>query len=330
MSIDNPSNIQTRKQKLRHRQLRHQAWQLIAIIAITGLAIIGLFRLIQIGYSQEWTELTGFNEFTYPKDSNKEFARAKTLWDWLNLLIVPTVLAIGALLFNRAERVSDRKIARARDKTERAIATNKAQEALLQSYLDHMTKLVIDKGLNTTPPRPEVEAIAKARTITILQRLDRTRRDSLLTLLAELRLTELLAEANLPEANLTGADLSRANLTRANLTRARLNEANLTGADLTKANLTEAYLTRANLTRANLNEANLTGAYLIGTDLTEAYLIGADLTGADLTRANLSGANLSGADLTFANLTKAQIQISQLNDTKSHQETIMPDTTVNK
>src|SRR3712207_6525243 len=34
----------------------------------------------------------------------------RTLWDWLQLLIIPVVLAVGAYLFNRAERRNELRI----------------------------------------------------------------------------------------------------------------------------------------------------------------------------------------------------------------------------
>ena len=34
---------------------------------------------------------------------NKDVRPAKTLWDWLKLLIIPAVLAIGGYLFTRFE-----------------------------------------------------------------------------------------------------------------------------------------------------------------------------------------------------------------------------------
>jgi hypothetical protein len=55
----------------------------------------------------------------------------KTLWDWMQLLIIPVVLALSALLFNFAITRNERKI-----------AIDNQQENLLQSYLDRMSELL--------------------------------------------------------------------------------------------------------------------------------------------------------------------------------------------
>ncbi|SRR6266496_2581140 len=48
----------------------------------------------------------------------------KSLWDWLQLLIIPLALAVIAILFNSAER-----------KNEQRIATDNQQETALQEYI---------------------------------------------------------------------------------------------------------------------------------------------------------------------------------------------------
>src|SRR6185436_681231 len=60
----------------------------------------------------------------------------KTLWDWMELLIIPLILAVGAFFLNRSER-----------KTEREIAKDRQQEQALQSYFDQMTELLLEKDL---------------------------------------------------------------------------------------------------------------------------------------------------------------------------------------
>lgn len=55
----------------------------------------------RLGYTSVWT---GFTDY-YPSPNIPEgFQRGKTLWDWMNLLIVPVVLAGGAFFLSRATR----------------------------------------------------------------------------------------------------------------------------------------------------------------------------------------------------------------------------------
>jgi hypothetical protein len=61
----------------------------------------------------------------------------KSLWAWLDLLIVPAVLAIGGYLFTRSEN------RRTQDVTDQH-----AQDAALQAYLDKMSTLLINEGLH--------------------------------------------------------------------------------------------------------------------------------------------------------------------------------------
>lgn len=79
------------------------------------------------------------------------------MWDWLQLLIIPLVLALAALAFNQANT-----------RTERQIALDKQRGDLLQAYLDRMAELLLDKGLRTSPPDAEVRNVARVQTITIL------------------------------------------------------------------------------------------------------------------------------------------------------------------
>ena len=58
-----------------------------------------LIWLARLGYSLEWT---GFGT---PVEGA---LGAKTLWDWMDLLLLPMVLAGGALLLNRSGRETDR------------------------------------------------------------------------------------------------------------------------------------------------------------------------------------------------------------------------------
>ena len=60
----------------------------------------------------------------------------KTLWDWLELLVIPVFLAGGAFYLNRSERA-----------VEREIATDRQQEVALQTYLDRMTDLLLGEKL---------------------------------------------------------------------------------------------------------------------------------------------------------------------------------------
>jgi Pentapeptide repeats (8 copies) len=244
------------------------------IVPIIGLIVVGLIVSFIGGYFFNWT-WTGFGPYT-PPTSN--FQREKTLYDWLQLAIIPVALAIGGYLFNYTTSRFEREATQARDKTERDIATDNQREAALQDYIDKMSELLLDKDhpLRESAPEDEVRKIARVRTLTVLPRLDRERKRSVL---------QFLYESGLIEKDKQIIDLRGADLREADLREAHLYGASLIGAYLIGANLIGAYLYGANLIGANLREANLTGAdlheaYLMGADLREAYLMGANLNGA--------------------------------------------------
>ena len=138
-----------------------------------------------------------------------------TLWDWIKLLIVPAVIAGGGLWFNRQQRERELETARQEREREVEIAERRTQDEALQAYLDQMGQLLLDKDrpLRQSKEDDEVRTLARARTLTLLSRLDRTRKRSAVQFLYESGRVD-------PErriVDLTGADLSRANLSDANL-----------------------------------------------------------------------------------------------------------------
>jgi uncharacterized protein YjbI with pentapeptide repeats len=274
----------------------------------------------------------------------------KTLWDWMDLLVIPVVLAVGAFYLNRSERAVERQIAENRANLEREIASDRQKEDALQTYIDRMAELLIDKKLRTTEIK-EVQDVARTRTITVMRGMDPRRNSLIIQFLREANLVideySILKGANLeyldlsnvflPEIILSTANLDHANLQKAflpfaDMQMASLWDTNLQGAILTGVNLQQARLWEANLQEADFREANLQGAELMG-----ANLQGADLKDANLQEAVLRGANLQGADLSNANLQKADMSHvnlqgaiftnEQLATVKSLQGAIMPDGT---
>jgi hypothetical protein len=67
-------------------------WSAIAVL------VIALIVMILNGYSYPWT---GFADYEPP---SSDYVRGKTLWDWLELLIIPLFLAGSAFYLNRSER----------------------------------------------------------------------------------------------------------------------------------------------------------------------------------------------------------------------------------
>jgi uncharacterized protein YjbI with pentapeptide repeats len=256
----------------------------ILLVLGVATAAAAVVVLILVGQHYEWT---GFGKSVQPKSDNQEIQPRKTLWDWLQLFIVPLALAAIGLWFAAQQDAHQQEIEEKRAKSDRHIEEQRAQDATLQAYLDQMSQLMLEGNLRGSKEGSEVRTLARARTQTVLGRLDSRRKGSVVQFLYEASLIDKENPVvSLSAVRLRGADLSDVELHDANLSGTYLNDANLIGSSLNDANLSGAYLSGANIGD---------GSELIDTNLSNAELVDANLIGAFLIDANLSGANLSGA-----------------------------------
>ncbi|MFC1981620.1 pentapeptide repeat-containing protein [Chloroflexota bacterium] len=192
----------------------------------------------------------------------------KSVWEFVELLIIPAVLGIVAWLFNRAARKRDIEI-----------ENDRQRQAVLTTYFDQMTDLILSHDLGNSKSKSkrfhEVRSIARARTLSALRNLDGWRKGQVVRFLYESGLIDKKPAIDLKLADLKGAELLGASLE---------------GAHLSYANLSGAHLDYANLQGANLLKTNLSGAYMISIDLQRASLAGASLRNADMERAKLQEA----------------------------------------
>jgi len=287
--------------------------------------------------------------------------QTKTLWDWMDLLLVPLFLAGGFVMLSRSQQASERRSFKDQAEVAREIAVDHQQAAALQAYIDRMAELLLKDKLSKFST-DEIRSLAKSRTLAVLRELDAKRKGSVLLFLKDSGLIDReavidlcgadlrgvsLTSANLSKTNLSGADLSGANLQGTNLGKSFLGETNLRDANLRSANLVGADLFEANLSGACLNQTKLNQANLVGADLRTCRLIEADLRDADLSGVNLNvgdlvganlrgarlrGAKLLGADLRQADLSQADLSGTEISKTelvkaKSLEGTTMPDGT---
>jgi uncharacterized protein YjbI with pentapeptide repeats len=246
------------------------------------LVTLGLAVLVMVigGYIFGWEGERPVDNTGFPK---------KTLWDWLELLVVPAVIAVvgivGGAWFTR----------------------ERAQDTALQMYLDKMSELLIDKGLRRETGRyGDTRVTARARTLAILSQLDGGRKRIVLQFLREARLI------NKDHTILEGVTINPCivGLRGADLRNAKLQDMRLISSDRTEA---------VSLEGAILREANLRNVDLEGADLREADLRGADLQGAYLKSADLSGVNLAKATLKCADLRRAKFGIYTRKDKRNKQ-----------
>jgi uncharacterized protein YjbI with pentapeptide repeats len=304
-------------------------------------ALFILFVLFAFVVWRRGWDWTGFKQYTTKTitvgHTITEIHPSKTLWDVLELAIIPVVLVGVAYALNQAQRKSDL-----------VVEEHREQKTVLQNYLDRMTELMLEHRLGKLKPGHEIEryldemkrlvlegeldqakdtslrdelwsgldnkvrTIARTLTLTTLQRLNGERKGILLRFLYEADLILVKGNTLAPPLVLRGADL-----TRADLSKAFLIEADLTGVNLGKAILTETCLSGSILTDANLTGAKLRRAYLRRADLafaklSRACLNKADLYGANLQKSSLGWANLRDADLRDADLRGADLRRAKL------------------
>src|SRR3954470_1616751 len=96
-----------------------------------------------------WRELLGVRERRWKKAPNEEVQPAKTLWDWLQLLIVPAILIAVTFAWSATQTSSNNKRDDRRIAADRAAAEEARRDATLQAYLEQMTGLMLREKLLT-------------------------------------------------------------------------------------------------------------------------------------------------------------------------------------
>jgi len=168
----------------------------------------------------------------------------KTLWDLLQLLIVPLVLVGIGLLFEmqQAERQ------RALEEQQQALEEQRAQSEALLAYLDTMDSLLREASRSGNPADISINReLVRARTTATIALLNAENNRVLTRFLTDWNFTTQRGVGILHGADLRDADLAGAFFTDADLKDANLEGANLEGASLEGANLEGASLACANL-----------------------------------------------------------------------------------
>ena len=294
---------------------------------------------------EKGTETTGTSkkETTKTTTTIKRLQSAKTLWDWMTLLLAPATLAGLGFLFQSSQE----KAKRDKEEADKARTADQQREQALQTYFDQLSALLVDKQLKklltarhaagstqasaeegveassvtvamTAKPELSIDAkaaldVVKARTLSLLRLFDEDipRKASVLSFLADADLLNQL-KLDLSRIKLEGANLKKVNFSACDFHDANLSSANFNGANLNGANFNYANLNGANFNGANLNGTRLESAILTDAHFFNANLVAAELFNARLTAADLVGSDLSGAKLESANLIGAKLMGTKL------------------
>jgi hypothetical protein len=158
----------------------------------------------------------------------REFG-GKTLWDWLQLLIVPVVLSLITVVFAWQQDIRQDQIENKRAAAEREVAKQRAQDEALQAYLAQVSGLLLERDLRASEGDSEVRTLARVRTLTVLERLDPNRKRAVM---------QFITEAGLVQGSLNRKALMSGSTGRKELSD-RVPVISLSGADLSGADLSD-------------------------------------------------------------------------------------------
>jgi hypothetical protein len=139
--------------------------------ALIGVLAVGAFVVVAYRRRWRWAGLAADAGDGTPTAPARP---AKTLWDWLQLLIIPLVLALAAFALNAMQAAREAKREDRRAARERKLAADRAREDTLRVYLQQMSDLITQHGLRRA--QGGTPTLARTLTLIALRRLDSERK----------------------------------------------------------------------------------------------------------------------------------------------------------
>ena len=134
-----------------------------------------------------WREWTGVGERRWKTAPNEQVQPSKTLWDLLQLLIVPVILVGVSLLWSASQTKSDNRREDRRIAADRKAAEDVSRDRTLDEYIQRLGNLMLSRKLKSSKPHDAVRSVARTVTLTTLRRLDGERKGELVRFLYEVR-----------------------------------------------------------------------------------------------------------------------------------------------
>lgn len=300
----------------------------ILAIALSVLAAVVIFVLLR------QLDFGPFNEQT-------QTARAPTVWDILELLVIPVFVAAGTWFLDRRERKRESDEQERKQNAEK----DRLQREEMEAFIDRIENLLINHPMHIVEKDHSIRSSAQARLRNILQGLDETQKRILFRFLMDASLIRiqgdddrkvgLLSKIDLSKAELTGMALDLVDLSNSDLTEAVFSYASLRDGRLSGSCILGTRFDKANLIKANLNNTTVRrkGEGIASPDsvglsneeaeekvkkpknptsfrearMHEVLLQQANLTFVDLEKAILIKAHMEGAILDDANLKNARL-----------------------
>lgn len=238
-----------------------------------------------------------------------ELQPGKRPWDWLQLLLIPFVLAFVAYAFNSYQA-----------STSQQIEEKSKQEQVVDNYLNQMSTILLQYHLHDSKPGDPIRALAQAFTLTALDRLDSEHKNMIILFLYRADLLKyhyykhnetecgdpkVLKKQfpdekpiiTLSQGHIEGVTINNLGLSCIDLHNMEMEGANFSESDLNRADLGLSFAMNADFSYTSMIAANLYFLDLENANLQEAHLQFANMEGICLSHARLDGANLQHADL---------------------------------
>ena len=207
--------------------VEHQG-KVVPTLTVASRAIRSVLRFRSIGVTimttvdnQKKSQTSGKDED--PKEKgffNRPRAGGKTIWDWMQLLIIPFILVTVGYFFSNQQAQTSLLVSQQQHDADQRQALEQQRAILLQTYIDNIQDLLLNHNLLDSNPTNGVAILARARTLTSLQGLDPERKGVLMEFIYEAHLIGYMVARGNPNPIiiiLKGADLSGADLNGATL-----------------------------------------------------------------------------------------------------------------
>lgn len=215
----------------------------------------------------------------------------KTLWDWMDLIIIPITIIIISYLFKEYEKNKDSKI-----------EEEKFQNQSMESFIDIISDLIIKNDLLKSNVKNDIFTLIETRIKFVLEILDGSRKGQLLQFLLNIGLIK-------PNSKLA---LNAVNFDNAMLDGIILNNIEIKGVYFRYSSINNSDLSNSNFNGCDFSNANLSNSKVENCDFSYAFFNNACLKNMNLTKVNFEGADLTNANLN--NSTICQVQLDRIHN----------------
>lgn len=221
-------------------------------IGVFVLLLFGLV-LVLLGYGESWT---GFSSAPIKADHTSK----KLLWDWLDLLLVPLILVLGAFFLENSRR-----------KSELDTEADNQRQVILDNYFEKVFHVVSETNESILEISQTNRYLIRSRTLSALRQLDGHRKAVVLQFLYELGLI-----GKDPVIVLNGADFTNSYLDNCTLMSCELRGGDFSGSSIREANLRGADLCACNFTNVDFSKTDMTGSNLEQSIIVKAIFDGVE------------------------------------------------------